>query len=295
MFAVLLGFPAYSQEAPEWFTESFLDIPEDIAEAAKEGKRLMLYFSQAGCPYCKQLVTVNFRDPKIVEKTRRHFVAQAINIWGDREVTWYGSTNRKMTEKQFARMLQIQFTPTLIFFNEKGGVALRLNGYLPPEQFYTALDAAIGQAPAASSRASSPTARVKPLNLRRKPEAKPFAVLLLSPGCDACDEMERNLELEAVRAQLAHFELIKTSNPARVVTNSGEALLESRYVPALVFLDPRGREVFRTEAYLRPFHLAGSLEYVASGAYRQEPSFQRFLQAKAERMMKRGERVDLWN
>ena len=34
---------------------------------------------------------------------------------------------------------------------------------------------------------------------------------------------------------------------------------------------------------------------VASGAYRTEPSFQRFLQAKAERMRERGEPVDLWN
>jgi hypothetical protein len=33
---------------------------------------------------------------------------------------------------------------------------------------------------------------------------------------------------------------------------------------------------------------------VASGAYRKEPSFQRFLQSQAEKMRERGERVDLW-
>jgi len=33
---------------------------------------------------------------------------------------------------------------------------------------------------------------------------------------------------------------------------------------------------------------------VASGAYRTEPSFQRFLQAEAERQRARGETVDLW-
>jgi hypothetical protein len=54
-------------------------------------------------------------------------------------------------------------------------------------------------------------------------------------------------------------------------------------------------EVFRTEAYLRPFHLAAAFDYVASGAYAREPSFQRFVQARAERMRSRGERVDLWN
>ena len=44
------------------------------------------------------------------------------------------------------------------------------------------------------------------------------------------------------------------------------------------------REAFRVEAYLRPFHLASSLDYVASGAYRNEPSFQRYVQARAERI-----------
>src|ERR671915_2506562 len=84
----LLASPAaFSQEVPEWFVESFLDIREDAAEAAKDGKRLMLYFMQDGCPYCKQLVSVNFRDEKIVTKLRRSFVPVAINIWGDREVT----------------------------------------------------------------------------------------------------------------------------------------------------------------------------------------------------------------
>jgi thioredoxin-related protein len=67
------------------------------------------------------------------------------------------------------------------------------------------------------------------------------------------------------------------------------------YVPTLVLFDPRGREVFRTEAYLRPFHVAGALDYVSSRAYTREPSFQRFLQAKAENMRARGERVDLWD
>ena len=52
-------------------------------------------------------------------------------------------------------------------------------------------------------------------------------------------------------------------------------------------------EVLRIEAYIRPFHLASALDYVASGAYHREPSFQRFIQARADAMRARGERVDL--
>jgi thioredoxin-related protein len=287
ILGAFLASPAFAQEPPEWFSESFLDIREDAAEAAKEGKRLMLYFHQDGCPYCKQLVAVNWRQPQIVEKTRRYFVPVALNIWGAREVT--ASDGRRMSEKQFGAMLRIQFTPTLVFFDEKGAVAHRINGYLPPEEFFAALDGAIGGAPAAAAPGT------KPVDLRRKAGSKPVAVLLLSPGCDACDELERNLRLPEVRAQLARFELIRLSNPAAVTTAAGYETLQSGYVPSLVLFNPQGREVLRTDSYLRRFHLAGALEYVGTAGYTREPSFQRFLQAKAERMRIRGERVDLWN
>ena len=43
------------------------------------------------------------------------------------------------------------------------------------------------------------------------------------------------------------------------------------YTPTWVFFDAAAREAFRVDSHLRPFHLATSLEYVASGAYRDEP------------------------
>jgi thioredoxin-related protein len=285
--ALFLACGVQAQQAPEWFSPSFLDIREDVAEAAKEGRRLMVYFHQDGCPYCRQLVTVNFRDARIIEHARRHFMAIDINIFGDREVTWIDG--RTMPEKQFAALLKIQFTPTLVFFDEKAAIAHRINGYLPPDRFLAALEAAKG-----TERSSSP-ATEKPVDLRRKAGARPLAVMLVTPACDSCEEMQRSFERPEVRAQLARLELVRLQNPAAVVTAAGPATLRSEYIPALVFLDPSGREVFRTEAYLRPFHLAASLEYVASGAYAREPSFQRFLHAKTERMRTRGERVDLWN
>ena len=43
--------PGY-HEKPDWFKLSFLDIRDDIEEAADSGKRVLLYFYQDGCPYC---------------------------------------------------------------------------------------------------------------------------------------------------------------------------------------------------------------------------------------------------
>ena len=63
----------------------------------------------------------------------------------------------------------------------------------------------------------------------------------------------------------------------------------------MLFFDASGAEVFRTEAYLRTFHVHGAIDYVVSGAYRWQPSFQRFLQHRTEMLAERGIEVDLLN
>ncbi len=45
---------------------------------------------------------------------------------------------------------------------------------------------------------------------------------------------------------------------------TGPHELGIQYTPSLVFFDNVGREVFRTEAYLKGFHIQGALDYVAS-------------------------------
>lgn len=52
--------------------------------------------------------------------------------------------------------------------------------------------------------------------------------------------------------------------------------------PTLVFFAPERNEVFRTEGYFKTFHVHGALDYVATGAYRWQPNFQRYLAARRE-------------
>ena len=75
---------------------------------------------------------------KIEKRLRQRFEVIAINVWGDREVI--GLDGARHTEKSFATPLKVQFSPTLLFFDEAGQMILRLNGYLPPARFKTALE-----------------------------------------------------------------------------------------------------------------------------------------------------------
>ncbi len=298
-------------DIPTWFTESFLDLREDIREAAAQKKRLLVYYGQDGCPYCKALMKVNFGDPEIAAFTQAHFVAIALNLWGDRDVTWIDG--RTMTEKELARVLRVQYTPTLLFFDEQGRIALRLNGYQPPDKFRPALDYAASakgrsftdylaaQAPLAGGTRSG-----TPIDLARRPRrVKPMLVVFQRAACVECDELRDDAFARAdVKELLARFNVVTLDigGTRRVVTPAGNATSEQEwarslalvYTPAMVFFDPAGHEVFRADGYLKPFHVASVLDYVASGAYRREPSFQRFIQKRADAVRASGGVVDLW-
>jgi thioredoxin-related protein len=306
-------------DIPSWFANTFLDFREDVADAARDGRRLLVYFGQDGCPYCRALMTTNFSQRAIVEKTRRHFVAIELNIWGDRETTWVDG--RVMTEKALARALDVQFTPTILFLDEKGKVVARLNGYYPPPRFEPVLDYVAGRLEgkqalgeylalhvretASAKLADDPAFLPPPYDLRRGANARPLAVFFETTYCSACDELHREgLARKEVRAQVDRFDVVRFALGAvtPLTTPDGRATtarvwareLGIAYTPAIVFFDASGKEVFRIDAYIRPFHLATSFEYVASAGYASEPSFQRYVQARAARLAGRGESVDLW-
>src|SRR5688500_10454142 len=114
LLALLTGASvANAQEPPPWFSESLLELREDVADAARQGKRVMLYFGQDGCPYCMLLMEVNFRQSAIAARAQQNLVALALNISVDCEVVW--TDGAATTEKQLAAKLKVQFTPTLLF------------------------------------------------------------------------------------------------------------------------------------------------------------------------------------
>ncbi len=315
--------PGYA-EKPSWFRDSFLDIREDIAEAAALNKRIVLYFYQDGCPYCGKLLQDNFGNPEIAALTQQHFDVIALNMWGDREVT--DLAGEASTEKAFAAALKVQYTPTLIFFDEAGSVALRVNGYYAPDEFKLALDFVAGKHERqgsirdyllkriAAEKATAQTAALpalpgelaQPLQLQQtlRDQKRPLLLIFAQPNCAACDELRADvLKRKEVAYSLSNLEVaqLNIQSKATLQTPTGDTQsmadwaqhLGIKYTPSLVFFDPTGQEVFRTEAYLKSFHLHGAMDYVITQAYQHQPSFQRFLQHRMDRMQARGFSINL--
>jgi thioredoxin-related protein len=128
-----------------WFVNSFMDLKEDLAEAAQAGKRFAVIWEQRGCPYCRETHMVNFARPEINRYVRENFAMLQLNLWGSREVTDFDG--EAMEERALARKWRIVFTPTIMFFAEsvaevegKTGAqaeVTRMPGYFKPFHFIT--------------------------------------------------------------------------------------------------------------------------------------------------------------
>jgi thioredoxin-related protein len=126
-----------------WFLESFLDLREDLGEAATAGKRFAIIWELKGCPYCKETHLVNFADPEIQAYVRDNFDILQLNLAGARRVTDFDG--EEIEERALARKHGVRFTPTIQFFPadpehlpEAGGREIevaRMPGYFRPPHF----------------------------------------------------------------------------------------------------------------------------------------------------------------
>ena len=187
--ALALSTPVQAAEVGEdglhiqpFFADTFLELSEDLAEAAAEGKDLMVIIEQRGCPYCRELHEVNFAREEISSFADENFLVLQLDMWGAREMTDFDG--EAMEERDLIRKWFVSFTPTTLFFTLKD-----------PEN---------------------------------PPEDMREALAFLMPG------------------------------------------------------------------YFKPFHHMSAMEYVASDGYAEEPNFQRWLQAKADKMREEGHEVVIW-
>ena len=217
----------------------------------------------------------------------------AINIWGDRELT--DLAGEVMPEKRFAEQKRVMYTPTLLFLDEQGNTVLRLNGYYAPDKFDLALEYGAGRSTGSVSFGEylarhlqrpatglivEPYFLTPPYLLARNRIAaqRPLAVLFEQQACETCAEFHRD---------------VVAPDGSRTTAVAWADKLNVQYTPSLVLFDEHGNEVFRTEAYLRAFHVQSVLDYVASGAYREQPNLQRYIQQRADHLREQGASVDL--
>ena len=312
---------AMPTEYPDWFKDSFLEFADDIEEATEEGKRLAIVFHQDGCPYCNLLVERNLAQHDIEQLMKEKFDVVAINMWGARELV--SVAGKTYTERDFSAALRVQYTPTILFFNEQGKLALRLNGYLNPPEFKRALNYVAQKQEAKMSYANYvATHRVKTANsdLNKQPffeqssldltlpetgYDKPLAVFFEQSNCPNCDYLHDkaindpdtlNLVKQFKNVQLDMWSDTPITTPEgdKISAKDWAKKLSINYAPSIVLFDKQGKEVIRVEAMFKAFHTQSVFDYVLSEGFKEEPSFQTYISHRADAIRETGKTVDLW-
>jgi thioredoxin-related protein len=312
---------AMPTEYPEWFKDSFLEFADDIEEATAEGKRLAILFHQDGCPYCNILVERNLAQQDIETLMKEKFDIISINMWGARELISVGG--KAYTERDFSAALKVQYTPTMLFFNEKGKLALRLNGYLKPAEFKRALNYVAEKQETkisyanyvAANRVESASAELNKqsffdqssldFTMPASGYEKPLAVFFEQTNCPNCDnlhqEVIKGVDTNKTIRQFRNAQLDMWSD-TKVVTPEGKSInakewakqLKINYAPSIVLFDKQGKEIIRIEAMFKAFHTESVFDYVLSEAYKTESSFQTYISHRADAIRETGVTVDLW-
>ncbi len=294
-------------EYPEWFTNSFLDLREDLDEAIGQGKQgIIVYFGQKHCAYCEALMQINFgSETDIVEYTRRHFNVIPVDIWGSREVT--DLAGELLPENRYAEREKTNFTPSLVFYDRDSREALRLRGYYPPYRFRAALEYVVdGYYRSESLRdylaRANPPPKFEVSDMNEQPffspppyaldrtrvkAQRPLLVFFEQRDCHACDILHSEpLADDSTLLKLRNFDVIQLDmwSQTPVWTPDGQRLgarewadnLGLIYAPALLFFDEFGKEIIRVQSVVKLYRLRGVLDYVLERGYQLAPTFQRW-------------------
>jgi len=313
-------------EYPEWFAQSFYDLPGDLDDAVARGKRgIALFFSAETCLHCVAMARSTFQDPEVVRRFSGQFDVIAVDVFSD--VDMVGLDGEMHRARELSEYERATFTPTLLFVDESGERMLRFVGFADPERMHVILDYLESDAwrreslrdfaarlreetVVASDRDTAAPAAVlagfqqPPADLaaQRTANPRPSLVLFERDGCEECRRLrEQILEHPAVQDVLAGFHTLRlnTDHGGVVVLPDGrhgtaEALaaeLALAHRPGLVFFAEDGGEAFRMDSTWLIDHsgqlpdatrqdlldsFLARLDYVASGAFRDWPQYQRW-------------------
>jgi len=324
--ALLLGLaaPAAAQSAPgklkggvvyalpDWFKPSFFDFREEVDEARKANRHVLLFVHLDECPYCARMLEESFLRGDNRAFMQKHFDVIGVNVRGASEVKWIDG--KTYTEQSLARQLKVAGTPTLVFLGAQGEMVLKLVGYRDPRALREALEYVQGSRYRSEPFSAWLASRKKPAvyALRDHPQfakvsdfkgyKKPLAILFEDRACAECARFhDRTLNHPDVVAEMKRFLFVRfdaeSSQPVvdldgRTTTPAQWAKsLDLSYRPALVLYN-EGREIVRIDTHLYHFHLKERLRYVSGAYYERYGSYAPYGAARRSELLEQGVTID---
>jgi len=299
---------------PEWFKQSFLEINEDVLEASENNKHLMLFMTLKFCPYCTKMLQRNFIEgAKLHPYIQKNFDVVSIDIRGNKEITV--NDDLTLTEVEYAKYINVQYTPTILFFDEDGKIVVRVNGYRSSENFKNILDF-VKNKEYKNSSLTVYLGKVKNKTLYTLRDNKsfknitnlskiegPLALIFEDGSCTQCDYLHnKTLKNKDVINEMNKYTVVRydASNENEIITPSGKKTTPKQWAKDLlldyrpgIMLFNHKKERARIDALMYSFHFKELLRFVSKEEYKNYTSYLDYLKPRQKELLDQGIDIDI--
>jgi len=299
---------------PEWFKESFMDMQEDVEEAKESDKHVMLFMTLKFCPYCTKMLKNNFIEgAELQPYIKENFDVIAIDIKGSKEITV--TEDLTLTEKEYAKHLNVQYTPTILFLNQNNEVVVRVNGYRSSKNFKYILDF-VKNKEYKNMKLTDYIEKVKNKTLYTLQKNKlfknmtdyskingPFAVIFEDGSCTQCNYLHNvTLKNKDVIEEINKFTVVRLNalSTKKIITPDGKVTTPNQwakdlaldYRPGIVLFNDK-LERARIDALLYSFHFKELFRFVSTKEYKKYKSYLDYLRVRQQDLLNQGINIDI--
>jgi len=138
-FIILMLTALTTDFDPDSVNEPFewLKLEKAQSAATNDGKTIMVFVEAEWCGICRRMENEIFPQVAIQTLIREKYHPVTIDLDSREKVIYNG---QEMTEREFARKMNVSATPTIIFINPQGEVLAHQIGFNPADRFESLLN-----------------------------------------------------------------------------------------------------------------------------------------------------------
>ena len=130
-FCVVLLVAASLPETAAEDPTDWLRLDEAREHAASDGKPIFIFVEAEWCVQCRRMEREVFPQEDVKRLLEERYHAVSIDLDSREKVTLDGES---VTEREFARRMEVSVTPTIFFMNAQGDVMGQRPGYVDVEE-----------------------------------------------------------------------------------------------------------------------------------------------------------------